>query len=284
MSRGVVFSSEKCTAYAFPGHPERPERISQTLQHLRSKSFTIKEPSPASEKDALRVHDKGHLDQVKKGGYRDPDTPHNAIMYEMALLSLGGALASARSARDGTPAFSLMRPPGHHAGTISGVSGFCYFNNIAVSVTELLESYEKIAILDVDVHHGNGTQEIIQGNERVLFCSLQQIPLYPGTGFNSEGNCLNFPVSPGTGEDDYLDILDQALVQLIEFRPQALAVSAGFDTYREDPLANLALDVGTYEKIGSRAAALGIPRYALLEGGYSPDLPLCIESFLKGFF
>lgn len=281
---GVIFSSEKCLAYCSPGHPERPERVGETLKHLKKQKYTVQEAMPASEQDLLLAHSKEHIQSVKEGTFYDADTPYFPNIYEIALLSCGSGLQAMESAGNSIPAFSLMRPPGHHAGPLSGISGFCYFNNIAIAVLKALDKFERVAILDIDVHHGNGTQDIVLGNERILFCSLHQVPLYPGTGLNSEKNCINFPLPLFTNEQDYLQVLQNALERIQEFNPELLAVSAGFDTYKKCPLAQLKLEIGTYKKIGGRIACLGMKRFAVLEGGYSNDLPLCIESFLKGFF
>lgn len=250
---------------------------------MKTRGFDIREPKPAQDADALLVHSKEHLSQVKTGNYFDPDTPYFENIYEIALLSLGSALAACDSALSGTPAFSLMRPPGHHAGRSSGPSGFCYFNNLAVCAAKAAKAGKKVAIVDVDVHHGNGTDDIVLGMENVLFCSLHQVPLYPGTGSVSQDNCLNFPLSPGTGEAGYLEALEDALRAVRKFVPDLIAVSAGFDTFKEDPLANLRLEVGAYEKIARKIAACSPRRFAVLEGGYADQLPLCVESFLNGF-
>ncbi len=183
------------------------------------------------------------------------------------------------------PAFSLMRPPGHHAGR-DRVAGFCYFNNLALACGHLLKTgkAKRVAILDVDVHHGDGTESLVLGNEAIRFCSLHQFPLYPGTGAASRGNCENIPLPEGTDEDAYLSALEPALERLLRFTPDVLAVSAGFDTYKEDPLAGLKLDVKTYKRIGKLIAATKLPRFAVLEGGYADAMPKLVESFLDGFF
>jgi len=284
MEHGVIYSSRKCLNYGLPGHPERPERVEKTLDYLLLKKRNIQEPSSARKEDLLNVYSKESVESVKNGNFSDPDTPFFPNIHEIALLSAGSALDSYRSALSGIPAFSLMRPPGHHSGLLNVVSGFCYFNNIAIAVTESLKKFDRVAILDVDVHHGNGTQDIFLRNEKVLFCSLHQVPLYPGTGSASQKNCFNFSVRPGSGEKEYLEILDRAIEEILKFNPKIIAVSAGFDTYKDDPLANLNLEIETYGKIGAKISSLKLPRFAVLEGGYSMDLPYCIESFLSGFF
>jgi acetoin utilization deacetylase AcuC-like enzyme len=175
-----------------------------------------------------------------------------------------------------------MRPPGHHA-TKNNPGGFCYFNNIAIAVKKLLLKGQRVAILDIDCHHGNGTQDIFLGNDNTLFVSLHQVPLYPGTGLSPEKNCLNFPLAQGTDEKVYLSTFETAIKEVNKFKPDAIAVSAGFDTYRNDPLTGLNLEKSTYKKIAKIISSLNLPRFAVLEGGYSDDLPECIYNFLTGF-
>jgi len=253
---------------------------------LKAAGHAVLLPSEkATPDDVLLVHSKNHLSAVQRGTYADADTPYYSGIEKIALTSLSGALSASVSAMEGTPAFSLMRPPGHHAGK-NRVAGFCYFNNLAIACEKLLitKKVSLIAILDVDVHHGDGTQDILRGREGVLFCSLHQIPLYPGSGLKSRDNCFNFPLSPGTAEGPYLKTLEQAVTLALDFKPELLAVSAGFDTYKECPIAGLKLDKPTYRRIGNLLAQTRLPRFAVLEGGYSPELPLLIENFLDGFF
>jgi acetoin utilization deacetylase AcuC-like enzyme len=179
--------------------------------------------------------------------------------------------------------FSLMRPPGHHSSS-NTMEGFCYFNNLAIAVTKALKSNmaKRVAILDIDVHHGNGTQSIFFGNPQVLYVSLHELGIYPGTGTKSEKNCINCQLSPGANERDYLIMLREAVEKIKAFGPHMIAVSAGFDTYRKDPLANINLDIETYRKIGTIIADMGIPTFSVLEGGYSEKLPECIYQYLIG--
>ncbi|MFN3966935.1 MAG: histone deacetylase, partial [Endomicrobiia bacterium] len=169
--------------------------------------------------------------------------------------------------------------------TKNQLGGFCYFNNIAIAVKYLLanSSVDSVAILDIDCHHGNGTQDIFLGEDKILFVSLHQVPLYPGTGLTSEKNCLNFPLPPGTEEKIYLNTLEKALKEIENFKPNLIAVSAGFDTYKKDPITNMNLEKISYKKIAELISGLKIPRFAVLEGGYSSDLPECIYNFILGF-
>jgi acetoin utilization deacetylase AcuC-like enzyme len=173
-----------------------------------------------------------------------------------------------------------MRPPGHHAGK-DFLGGFCYFNNIAVAVRK---SGKRTLIVDIDGHHGNGTQDIFLGDPQVVYISLHRSPLYPGTGLSSVGNCLNFPLPAHCGDKLYLEALDEALHQALrDFNPEQVALSLGLDGYRDDPLASLGLSTSAYREIGRRVAGLKLPAFAVLEGGYLPELlGPNIEAFLEG--
>jgi acetoin utilization deacetylase AcuC-like enzyme len=178
-----------------------------------------------------------------------------------------------------------MRPPGHHAGRNGAAlgaytRGFCYINNIAVAVKALGKA---ALILDIDGHHGNGTQEIFQGHPKVWYVSLHRYPHYPGTGLSSEDNCFNYPLSFDCGESLYLETFEKALSTIKSFRFEAVAVSVGFDTHSGD-LASLGLDEKSYKKIGARIAALEKPTFFVFEGGYVGEQNgLDIDSFLSGF-
>ncbi len=280
MAKMKVIYSETCLEYSQPGHPESPERVRSSYEHLKSKYEVVK-PEAAAEDDVLAVHTPDLVGLVRSGNFFDGDSPAYPKLYEHAILSAGGAIAASDFALKGIPAFSLLRPPGHHAGR-NFLGGFCYFNNIAVAVTRALNEVEKIAILDFDCHHGNGTEDIFHGHENVLYVSLHQSPLYPGTGITSDLNCLNFPVRAGTDEDEYMDILAVALESVSNFDPGMIAVSAGFDTFKEDPITNVALEIETYGKIAQRIKALGRPVFSVLEGGYSASMPRCVEAYLEG--
>ena len=181
--------------------------------------------------------------------------------------------------------FSLMRPPGHHVGIYgaalgASTRGFCYINNIAVAVKSLNKA---TLILDIDGHHGNGTQEIFMGDPKVWYISVHNHPNYPGTGMITEGNCINFPLRSDCGEQVYLGALDHALGAVDTTKFEVVAVSAGFDTYMGD-LASLGLTETTYGQIGTRIAKLKKPTFFILEGGYNGDRNgLCIDQLLSGF-
>ncbi len=277
----IIFSKQ-CLEYEFPGHPESPQRVKSAYNLLKEKKIEFIEPEPAKEQDILRVHSSNLLQKVKNEEFLDTDTPNSKKMFAYALLSCGAAIKAQELALNKEAAFSLMRPPGHHA-TRENAGGFCYFNNIAVAVHKALGIVKKVAIIDIDCHHGNGTQDIFLGDERVLYISLHQSPLYPGTGLKSIKNCLNFPLLGQTQEEEYLNIFNQAIEEVKIFSPQLIAVSAGFDTYKNDPLANFKLEKHTYAKISGLITSLKVPAFSVLEGGYSVELAECIEQYLSGW-
>lgn len=276
----IIFS-KRCIEYEFPGHPESPQRLRNIYNLLKEKEFEFIEPEPAKEEDILRVHSRILLERVKSAEYF-PDTPNSKEMIQYAMLSCGSAIKAQELALSNMPAFSIMRPPGHHA-TKDSAGGFCYFNNIAVAVDKALDAVERVAIIDIDCHHGNGTQDIFLGLERVFYVSLHQSPLYPGSGLKSIKNCLNFPLPEGTGEKDYLNTLEKAIEEVIKFSPQLIAVSAGFDTYKKDPLTSLRLEKQTYAKISGLISALNKPAFSVLEGGYSDGLAECVDAYIEGW-
>lgn len=282
-----VITDERCTAYSAPGHPERPERISRTLEKLRSQkdlAITWLQPKEVDEAVILRAHSREHLNRVKSPvSDFDGDTPAHKNIYEHSCRSVGGACLAMELARKGECAFSLLRPPGHHA-TKERAMGFCYLSNVAIAALEAQATgTQKVAVYDFDVHHGNGTEGILFNKPDTLFISVHQYPCYPGTGSKNVGkNCLNYPVPPHTPRADYRHILDGALDELKKFKPALVAVSAGFDAYARDPLAQETLELEDFHWLGESFRKLNVPVFAVLEGGYSADLPELILAFLKG--
>jgi acetoin utilization deacetylase AcuC-like enzyme len=262
MNTKIVYS-EKCLGYG-TWHIEGPQRVKTAYEILKTKGYEFVEPTPATEEDLLTVHDADYLWNLKKGLVEDTDTPAYDKIYEFAKLSAGGALLASK-----INGFSLMRPPGHHVGEFGAAlgvytRGFCYINNIAIAVKQL---GKKTLILDIDGHHGNGTQEIFLGDEKIVYVSIHQSPNYPGTGALTEGNCINFALPADVGEQKYLETLDKALSMVDLGRFEAVAVSAGFDTQLGD-LASLGLTQKSYWQIGRRIALLKKPAFFVLEGGY----------------
>jgi len=289
----VILYSPRCLDYAAAGHPENPERVRATVAQLQKEFHTWVVPTACTDVDILRVHTREQLEAVRSGGFDDVETPFFPDIFEIAKLSAGAAINAAEHALAGRPAFSLMRPPGHHAER-NRVMGFCYFNNIAIAVAKVLQAspgVQRVAILDFDCHHGNGTEDIFRGDERVLFVSMHQSPCYPGTGFASAGNCVNYPLAPGTGPDEFLETFDKAMDRIRGFDPQLLAVSAGFDSFKNDPITHMGLEVETFYEIGRRVTdftqpaspAPALPCFAVLEGGYAREFAQCVEAFVGGW-
>jgi acetoin utilization deacetylase AcuC-like enzyme len=278
MKTKIVYS-EKCLGYG-TWHIEGPQRIKVAHEILQTKGYEIVEPKPATDEELLTVHDADYLFNVKKGLVEDSDTPAYANIYEFARLSAGGALLASKIG-----GFSLMRPPGHHVGRCGAAlgvytRGFCYLNNIAIAVKE---SKKRTLILDIDGHHGNGTQEIFQGDEKVVYLSLHQSPNYPGTGNFTEDNCINYALPGNLGGKQYIETLDKALGTIDLAKFEAVAVSAGFDTHQGD-LATLGLVEKDYFEIGKRVAHLKKPTFFVLEGGYvGRNVGHDIDSFLRGY-
>jgi acetoin utilization deacetylase AcuC-like enzyme len=278
MKTKIVFS-EKSLNYG-GWHIEGPQRVKMAHDILKEKGYEFLEPTPASEEDILRAHNVDYVWNLKKGLVEDSDTPAYQNIYEHAQLSAGGAIMAAK-----INGFSLMRPPGHHAGR-SGAAlgaytrGFCYLNNVAIAVKALGKS---ALILDIDGHHGNGTQEIFQGDKKVVYVSLHRYPHFPGTGSHSEGNALNFPLPVDCGEQRYLETLDEALGMVNVGKVEVVAVSVGLDAHVGD-LASLGLTEDSYCEIGRRIGSLGKTTFFVMEGGYVGEQNgRDIDQLLRGY-
>ncbi len=272
------------------GHPEGPDRVSEIVAHLKSleawERLVEVEPRPATVDDLLLVHTEALVERVRRlaesgGGELDADTPVSPQSFTTALLAAGGVLTAVDQWAEGRVPFALVRPPGHHA-TSDRSMGFCLFNNVAIAARKLLaEGLERVAIVDWDVHHGNGTQAVFYEDPQVLFCSLHQWPLYPGSGWftecgagEGEGFTVNLPMPVGCHDGDYVLAVERVVVPIVEqFRPQALLVSAGFDPHADEHLASLQLSEAGFAAMAERLLALAQRvcdgRLALaLEGGY----------------
>ena len=283
----TIITDERCTGYSSPGHPERPARVSGTLQKLRGQNeLELKWAAPLEVKEdqIARAHTKQHIAHVKNPTEAfDGDTPAHANIYDHALRSVGSALHALKLARTGEQAFSLIRPPGHHA-TQNHAMGFCYFNSIAIAAFEALATgVKRVAVFDFDVHHGNGTEALLVNKPNLAFASVHQYPCYPGTGTEDVGNnCFNFPARPRTPREEYRKVLTKAFQRILEFKPELIGVSAGFDCYARDPLAQETLEAEDFHWLGESLRKSGIPFFSVLEGGYSSDLPELIFAYLKG--
>ena len=281
-----IICDESCTSYHNPGHPERPSRILDSLALFRSqKELPIDwlVPGPASDEAILRAHVPEHIARLRVPRNFDADTFHFPDVEKVARNAAGAGLLALECAMKGEPAFSLMRPPGHHAIRAEAM-GFCYLSNIAIAALHALATGTKrIAVFDFDVHHGNGTEDILLNQPGAAFFSVHEHPCYPGTGASHVGdNCFNFPVRPFATREEYREALSRALDGLKTFRPEIIGVSAGFDAYAEDPLANSPLLAEDFRWLGGELRKVGVPMFSLLEGGYSDDLPELIFAYLKG--
>lgn len=273
----IVFDV-RALEYESPGHPESPYRLKSCYEYLKNKNYQFILPKEFPEDLIFTVHTKNLIQKIKEGKFYDPDTPVIKNIYFYAKLAVDSALTAYEFSKKESYALSLMRPPGHHAGK-DFLGGFCYLNNIAIASTYAISENKRVAILDLDAHHGNGSEDIFLGKEDIIYVSLHQVPLYPGTGFNSKDNVYNFPLPPGTKDDLYLDTLDEALEKILKFGPDILAVSLGLDTYRDDPLTGFLLNESCYEEIGKKISKFK-NCFFILEGGYSDKIGYLIDLIL----
>ncbi len=240
-------------------------------------------PTRVSNEQILRAHAPELPARLDIPRDIDPDTPYYENISGYARASAAAALDALAQARAGRNAFALMRPPGHHA-TRARAMGFCYLNNIAIAVLEALATgTRRVAVLDFDVHHGNGTEDILLGRDGATFFSVHQFPAFPGTGaVNAGENCFNYPMAPSATRENWLATLARALDDLKKSQPDLIAVSAGFDAYARDPLASGSLHLEDFYWLGEELRATKVPFFSVLEGGYSRDLPELIFAYLKG--
>jgi len=282
----TIFFDPRCLEYSSSGHPERPERVARTAPVLKDRhsGWQWRKPTAATDEQLLRAHSREHLEGIANAlEHFDLDTPLYPNIEGHARRSAGAAIEATHSALRSQPAFSLMRPPGHHA-TRDRAMGFCYFSNVAgAALDALTEKVERVAIWDFDGHHGNGTEAVVAYNERIRFASIHQFPAYPGTGAKSFANIDNYPIAPYTPRKAILEIARRSFGKLIAFEPDLLLVSAGFDAYVRDPLLQLTLEPEDFATFGEWLGDLEIPVAVVLEGGYSNELPELIDAFLTSW-
>jgi acetoin utilization deacetylase AcuC-like enzyme len=287
----LYFRHESSLEHETGAHPEGPGRIPAIERELSGRDWLGYERREAPEVDLKvlrRVHPATYIDEVRfmserGGGAFDPDTIASEGTYEAALHAAGGAVAMVEALVGGEApvGFCGLRPPGHHAEPRVAM-GFCFFNNVAVAARHALDALglERVFVLDWDVHHGNGTNDIFGESAQVLFASIHQYPWYPGTGpltdvgsGDGEGFSLNLPVPSGAGEDVWLSLVEHVVVPAARaFEPQLVLISAGFDAHRDDPLGMCTLEASSFASMAlwmrSLADSLGVSVGGVLEGGY----------------
>ena len=290
------------------GHPERKERLESILdsiQRIDDISIDLKEAPKAQNKDINLVHPQSYLEEIFEmipsqglvGVEKEPyaDTLLCPDSKEAILRACGSGISASKDLMDGSSkrVFCAVRPPGHHAET-NRVNGFCFLNNAAVAARYLQSNYDikKIAIIDFDVHHGNGTQEIFYNDNSVLYGSIHQHPLFPGTGLESEmgaGNIFNAPIEAGTSSEEFLRVFNEKiLVNVDRFEPEVIIISAGFDAHKRDPLATINLNSEDYFTMTQDIVGIANRHskgrvISFLEGGYDLQaLSESIQSHFKG--
>ncbi|MFZ2112614.1 MAG: histone deacetylase [Solirubrobacteraceae bacterium] len=299
MTRPLYFDHPACLEHDprahMPTHPDTPERlyaIEQALQARDWLGWERRQASAASERELELVHSASHVSAIRElcasgGGSIDADTFVGEASYRAALHAVGGACAmtEALMAGEAQVGFCAVRPSGHHAEP-SRAMGFCLFNNVAIAAEHAIRDLgaRTVFVLDWDVHHGNGTAEAFRRRSDVLFASIHQAALYPGSGPLSdvgsgegEGYTINLPVPAGCEEDLWLSLLEHVVLPAaVAFKPDLVLVSAGFDAHREDPLAGVRLETSSFGEMARHvrdmAERVGAPLGAVLEGGYEPDV------------
>ena len=295
MKTGIITTDTYLNHDTGQGHPERADRVSVVIENLKkNKKLIWKKPLKFDNKYLKMAHESDYIDEVensfpKKGlHFLDGDTivsPGSRQASSDAVASIITAIDSVQN-KEFKNVFCPVRPPGHHAEKDKAM-GFCIYNNVAVGAHYLIEKYKfnKIAIIDFDVHHGNGTQNIFYDNEKVLYISTHQYPFYPGTGANNEkgkhSNILNIPLPAGTNSEEYMNAYEHVLKKLKEFKPEFLLFSAGFDAHQDDPLAQFKLKSKDFYDITKRTLkvinkSINNKVVSILEGGY--DLNALKES------
>lgn len=273
-----------------PNHPECPDRLNAAVKAIRNR-YTVVAPDPAPEEAVRTIHTRRYMKFIEQhssngGGPIDPDTGATSRTYDAALLACGAGINAVDTVIDGNEkrAFCAVRPPGHHA-EANRAMGFCIFNNIAVAAAHALErELERVAIVDWDVHHGNGTQNAFYSCGDVFYVSLHQYPAYPGTGRPEEtgekagaGTTLNLPLPPGTGSLQFEEMFNARVIPaLTDYNPELILISAGFDAHVSDPLAAIRLETETFGTITRLLVELAETCahgriISFLEGGYNLD-------------
>ena len=288
----LILHDPRCAEYGSSLRPEQPARVVGTAAHLKQAhpEWLWRVPKGEVEDSTLLLaHTPDHLERLQKPVDFDPDTPYLPGVEVHARRAAGSAIEALLHAQEHrTPVFSLMRPPGHHA-TASEAMGFCYLNSVAVAAlyASRVMGLRRVAVWDFDAHHGNGTEFILhsqQAPETFFFASVHQYPGYPGTGNQDHGpNIRNWPVAPRTPRATHRAALRASLDAVMSFSPDVILVSAGFDAYVDDPITSMTLEREDFAILGEWIAGTNRPTAAILEGGYSDQLPLLVDAFLSAW-
>lgn len=295
----IILHDSRCAEYGSAMRPEQPARVLRSAAHLRAAhpAWTWRTPTfPVTDQLSL-AHTPAHLARLRQARDFDEDTPYFPDIGDHARRAVGAALEAARHAlMERTPVFSMMRPPGHHA-TAGQAMGFCYLNQIAVAA--LAAHYQlgaaRVAVWDFDAHHGNGTEGTLHAHATehakqnpdtvpFFFASVHQSPGYPGTGTRDLGPFTrNWPIAPRTPREQHMGELARSWAAVRAFQPDLVLVSAGFDAYARDPITSMTLEREDFAELGRWLRESGLPAAAILEGGYSSDLPELIDAFLSAW-
>jgi acetoin utilization deacetylase AcuC-like enzyme len=288
----LILHDPRCAEYGSSTRPEQPARAIETAKHLRGAHPEWPWQIPASDLDdstLLLAHTAAHLLRLRQPqDFADATPSLRGIADHARRAAAGGVKAAVAAHSGGGPVFSLMRPPGHHA-TSDQAMGFCYLNSIAIAALYAMRvlGLKRVAVWDFDAHHGNGTEFILhaqQAPERFFFASVHQYPGYPGTGTQDHGPSVrNWPVAPRSSRVTHLAALRASWDAVISFDPELILVSAGFDAYSGDPITDLTLEREDFATLGEWLGQSRRPAAALLEGGYSGDLPLLVDAFLSAW-
>ena len=286
----LILHDPRSAGYGSSMRPEQPARVTRSANHLRTAhpdwTWRSVAESKVTDDVLLLAHTPVHVKRLDITRDFDADTPYFPGIADHARRAVACGLDAARHAvMKRSPAFSLMRPPGHHA-TATQAMGFCYLNQVAITALYAQQHLgaPDVAIWDFDAHHGNGTEAILMGHNHVFFASVHQYPGYPGTGTQDHGPRIrNWPVAPRTPRVDHMAALRASLDAVMSFAPDLIVVSAGFDAYAHDPITAMCLEAEDFATLGRWLRETGRPAAALLEGGYHEDLPLLIDAFLTAW-
>lgn len=280
----VILHDPKCAEFGLDARQERPTRVVESVAflHATHPDWSWQLPSPLNEESLLLAHTRTHLQRLQTPPDFDEDTPYFEGIYTHACRSVAAALDATRLAMTGgVKTFSLMRPPGHHA-TAGQAMGFCYLNQVAVAAFAARAwGAAKVAVWDFDAHHGNGTESILEGRHGFYLTSVHQFPGYPGTGTRNTENSFNWALGRHAPREQHMEALEQSLRKLLDFKPDLLLVSAGFDAFALDPVASMALTTDDYATLGRWVRESGVPSASIMEGGYSKELPQLLEVYLR---